>query len=141
MKGSGRLSFSLFIINQYCTPKMFYYEKCVFKAIRILFFSLLIINQTPNVIYYETCVFKPSGRLLFRLFIIFQTPNVLLQKTFVQNGWETNFFWFINYYFTPNVPLQKMCVRLWMWTAALSLVIKFYKTSISGSFWFKVVAF
>ena len=79
-KAVGRLIFSLFIMNQYCMPKMFQYEKCVFKASGRLLFSLFIINQycTSKMFYYKKCVFKAGGRLLFNLFIMnqFSTKNV-----------------------------------------------------------------
>ena len=43
-KASGRLLFTLFVINQ-CLRLMFYYEKLVFKASGRMLFSLFIIDQ------------------------------------------------------------------------------------------------
>ena len=39
------LLFSLFIINQFCSTKMFYYKRCVFKTSGRQLFTLFIINQ------------------------------------------------------------------------------------------------
>ena len=59
-KASGKLLFSLFIINQYCTKNM--YSNWVGGC--VLVYSSLI-SIVHLIFYYKKCVFKASGRLLF----------------------------------------------------------------------------
>lgn len=57
-KASGRLIFNLFIINQYCTPKIFYHEFYetsvkgrVFKLLLFNLFSHIFSNWCISLIY------------------------------------------------------------------------------------------
>ena len=70
LKASERLLFSLFIINQYCTPDVCYTTKNVFKTSDRLLFSLLSYfsnmeknvysNQVKTYYFSNTCL-KTSG--------------------------------------------------------------------------------
>ena len=56
MKGVWETAFlNLFIINQYCTSKMFYFKTCVIKSSGRLLFSLFLISETSNVLLRKMC--------------------------------------------------------------------------------------
>ena len=71
LKASRRLLFTLFIINQYFMPKMFYYKNVSSKQVGGYFivYSSLIKRL---MFFYEKCEFQASGRQRFSLFIISQ---------------------------------------------------------------------
>ena len=112
-KASERLLFSLFIINQYCTPNACYIPKNGFMTSDRLLFSLL--RYFFNT---KKCVFKGSGNLLFSLLNYFSNmkkmclqikwkpATFLIRKMCVQNKrWAA--FQFIKLLFV----IQKMCVQ------------------------------
>ena len=108
-----------------------------------LVYSSLVSIAQLNVLLRKMC-FKASGRLLINLFIFNQYRSL---KCFT-----TNFIIrFLNCCFLvylANKASSNGCFLVYssnfvklLWTAAFSLFIKYYETSINDCFWFKVIAF
>ena len=92
LKVSEGLIFNLFIINQYCTPKIYYYEfyetsvkGCVFKLFHFSLFSYIFSNWCISTNYIEI----PRTDTFW-----------LYSSNFIKFLWATFFSFFINFYMT-----------------------------------------
>ena len=73
-KASGKLLFSLFIINQDCTPKMFYFKKFMFKVSERLLFSQFIIDQY--------CIKKVCSKRVGGCFLVYSSLISIVSRKF-----------------------------------------------------------